>query len=59
LLNFENDGDGAMKLALLEELKTAPVGDVWNMFCLQQGVPAGSAWIDELIDFDRKVVKTR
>ena len=59
LRNFENDGDGAMKLALLEELKTAPVGDVWNMFCLQQGVPAGSAWIDELIDFDRRVIKTR
>ena len=59
LLNFDANNDGAMKLALLEELKTAPVGDIWNMFCLQQGVPAGSAWIDELIDFDRKVVKTR
>lgn len=59
LRNFENDGDGAMKLALLEELKFFPVNDVWNMFCLKNNVPTAANWIDELIDYDRKVIKTR
>ena len=59
LRNFENDGDGAMRLALLEELKFFPVNDVWNMFCLQNNVPTGAGWIDDLIDYDRKVIKAR
>ncbi|MGN0879256.1 MAG: L-rhamnose isomerase [Oligosphaeraceae bacterium] len=59
LRNFENDGDGAMRLALLEELKFFPVNDVWNMFCLQNNVPSGAGWIDDLIDYDRKVIKAR
>ena len=59
LRNFENDGDGAMRLALLEELKFFPVNDVWNMFCLQNNVPSGAGWIDDLIDYDRKVIRAR
>jgi L-rhamnose isomerase len=59
LRKFENDGDGAMKLALLEELKTYPIGAVWDMFCLINNVPANSAWIENLIDFDRNVSRKR
>ncbi|MFA6931071.1 MAG: L-rhamnose isomerase [Lentisphaeria bacterium] len=60
LLNaFEKTGDGAMKLALLEELKQYPVAAVWDKFCLQAGVPAGASWIDTLIDYDRKVIRQR
>lgn len=59
LADFENNNDGAMKLALLEELKTFPVGAVWNMFCQQQGVPSSAAWIDALIDYDRNVIRKR
>jgi L-rhamnose isomerase len=59
LLTFENANDGAMKLALLEELKTAPVSAVWDMFCKQSNVPGGAEWIDNLIDYDRNVIKKR
>ncbi len=59
LMDFENNGDGAMKLALLEELKTYPVGAVWDMFCLKNNVPEGAAWIDEMIAYDREVIKKR
>ncbi len=59
LLTFENANDGAMKLALLEELKTAPVSAVWDMFCKQSNVPIGAEWIDDLIDYDRNVIKKR
>ena len=59
LQSFETNGDGAMKLALLEELKQFPMGAIWDKFCLQAGVPAGAAWIDTLIDFDRNVIRKR
>ncbi len=59
LQSFETNGDGAMKLALLEELKQFPMGVIWDKFCLQAGVPAGAAWIDTLIDFDRNVIRKR
>ena len=59
LRNFENANDNAMKLALLEELKAMPFGAVWDMFCLNSGVPAGLSWIDSLIAYDRDVIKHR
>lgn len=59
MADYEAANDGAVKLALLEELKTYPLGAVWNMFCLSQDVPAGSAWINDMIDYDRNVIKAR
>jgi L-rhamnose isomerase len=59
LQSFEDSGDGAMKLALLEELKQYPLGAVWDWYCLQHNVPPGAAWIDILIDYDRRVLKAR
>ncbi len=59
LQTFEKTGDGAMKLALLEELKQFPLGAIWDKFCLQAGVPAGAGWIDNLIDYDRQIIRQR
>ncbi|MGI5923228.1 MAG: L-rhamnose isomerase [Lentisphaeria bacterium] len=59
LNDFENNGDGAMKLAMLEELKTYPVGAVWDMFCLKYDMPAGSSWINKMTSYDRDVIRKR
>ena len=59
LLAYENGGNGAAKLGLLEECKTLPLGAVWDMFCLQAGVPVGTDWIDEMLAYDRAVVRQR
>jgi len=59
LQSFENANDNAMKLALLEELKTFPLESVWDMFCLRNQVASGASWIDTLIDIDRKIIKKR
>ena len=59
LESYEKADDGAMRLALLEELKTFPVGAVWNKFCLTSNVPAGAAWMNDLLDYDRNVIKRR
>lgn len=57
LVDFENAGNGAAKLALLEECKTLPLGAVWDMFCLQSGSPTGTAWINDMLDYDKVVAQ--
>jgi len=32
---------------------------VWNRFCEQQGVPAGSAWLDRITEYERSVLSRR
>jgi L-rhamnose isomerase len=59
LMAFETGGDGAAKLALLEECKALPLGAIWDMFCLQADAPAGPAWIDEMLAYDRDVIRQR
>ncbi len=59
LQNLEADGDFTGRLALLEELKTLPLGAVWDAYCLQQNVPAGPAWLEEVRAYEREVLAGR
>ena len=59
LKSFEVAGDYTARLALLEELKTLPFGGVWDYYCLQQGVPAGAAWINEAKKYEADVLSKR
>ncbi len=59
LRNMEADGDLAGKLALLEETKTLPFGAVWDMHCLNQGLPVGPAWLNEMHAYERDVLRSR
>lgn len=45
-------------LVLQEELKLYPVGDVWNYFCEQNGVPQGD-WLEEVKHYESTVLSTR
>jgi L-rhamnose isomerase len=45
---LEVAADYTSRLALLEELKGMPFGAVWDYYCLQQGVPAGIGFMDEI-----------
>lgn len=59
LLEFENNGDNAMKLALLEELKGMDWEAVYDEFCRRNNIPAGPAWINNLLDYDRNISRQR
>jgi L-rhamnose isomerase len=59
LRTLEADGDLAGRLALLEELKSLPFAAVWDYHCLQQGVPVGTAWIDDVRTYEKQVLATR
>ncbi len=59
LRKFELAGRNAEKLALSEELRTLPLGDVWNCFCESKSVPVGTAWISELEKYEKEVLSKR
>lgn len=59
LKKLEASGDFTSRLAMLEELKTLPVGAVWDYHCQQQGVPVGSAWIDAVKGYEKDVLSKR
>ena len=59
LADLEAGGDRASTLALLEELRTMPLGAVWDQHCQAHGVPAGTGWLAEMQSYDREVIRKR
>ena len=59
LREMDAAGDGAGKLAMLEEQKTMPLGAVWDYYCLRTGVPAGQEWISETRKYEAQVLNRR
>lgn len=59
LLSYEEAGNGYAKMALLEALHTLPFGAVWNQYCQLAGVPDDIAIIDEVMDYEQRVLKER
>ena len=56
---MEAAGDFTGRLALLEESKTLPLGAVWDYYCLTQGVPVGSAWLERVRSYEKTVLAAR
>ena len=59
LVACEEAGDYFGRLALLEEMKAMPFGAVWDEYCRRQGVPAGTAWIEDVQRYGREVLSQR
>jgi len=59
LREAEAAGDLTARLALLEEFKTLPFGAVWDAYCLEQSVPVGAAWLDEVRSYEKLVLSQR
>lgn len=55
----EDSGDHTSRLALLEEFKTLPSGAVWDYYCLKQGVPQGTDWINVVKEYEKEVLAKR
>jgi L-rhamnose isomerase len=59
LRDCEVAADYTSRLALQEEIKTLPVGAVWDYYCETSGVPAGGAWLSEIKDYEKGVLAAR
>jgi len=59
LLSYEEGGDYFARLALLEELKTMPFGEVWDFYCMRNCVPIGHEYIQEIHNYERDITRLR
>ena len=59
LRRWELEGDYTRRLAMLEEIKTLPFAPIWDRYCEMNGVPAGTAWIDDVREYERNVLCKR
>jgi L-rhamnose isomerase len=59
LRRWEREGDLTARLAMLEELKTLPVGAVWDYYCVTTGVPPGWQWLDRVRQYEQDVLSQR
>jgi L-rhamnose isomerase len=55
----ENKGDFTSRLALQEEIKTLPVGAVWDYYCESKNVPVGQDWLAEVKRYEKEVLSKR
>jgi L-rhamnose isomerase len=56
---LEVSGDLTARLAWLEELKGLPFGAAWDFHCLQQEVPVGLGFLDEIRAYEKQELARR
>jgi L-rhamnose isomerase len=59
LKDYENSDRLFQRLALLDEMKAMPVGDVWNYYCAKSNIPSGADWIGEIEAYEAAVQSKR
>ena len=59
LKGYQDKADYTKMLAMSEEFKTFPFGDVWDEYCEREGVPVGPDWIKEVEIYEAEVLSKR
>jgi L-rhamnose isomerase len=59
LRRLEESGDYSGRLALFEEAKTLPLGEIWEEFCRRHNTPADRLWMSEVRRYERAVLSLR
>jgi L-rhamnose isomerase len=59
LKTLEQKDDYTGRLVMLEELKGLPFGAVWDQYCLEQDVPVGMAYLDEIRSYESTTLAQR
>jgi L-rhamnose isomerase len=59
LREFEKKNKNFERLAYLEELKSMPWNDVYDYYCMQNGIAVGSEYITQIQDYEDNVTSKR
>jgi L-rhamnose isomerase len=59
LKELQDEGNFTERLALMEEFKTYPMGDIWNYYCEKNNVPVGEKWINEVKEYEKTELSKR
>ena len=56
---LQDGGNFTELMVVQEEMKTLPFGDVWEEYCIQEGVPAGEDWFKDVKKYEDEVLMKR
>ena len=59
LAAYQNEANYTKMLAVSEEMKTMPFGDVFDEYCRRVGAPVGMEWIESVDKYEREVLSKR
>lgn len=59
LKQLQDEGRFTELMVAQEELKFCPFADVWNYFCVKNGVPEADRWLDEVMRYEKEVLSKR
>jgi L-rhamnose isomerase len=59
LRELQDAGNFTERLALMEELKTYPMGDIWNYYCEKNNVPVAESWLKEVKEYEKSELLKR
>ncbi len=59
LREYEEEGNYFARLALLENLKSMPWGDVWDYFCESNNTPKEKELINQVMSYENNVLRKR
>ena len=52
LRKLQDEGDFTKRLAIMEEFKTYPMGDIWNYYCKINNVAVKEDWIEVVKEYE-------
>ena len=56
---LQDEGNFSKLMVLQEELKTAPIGEVWAEYCCECGAPVDGEWFSEIETYEAEVLSKR
>ena len=59
LRKYQDEANYTKMLALQEEFKTFPFGEVWDEYCRVTGAPVGMEWIEVVDTYESEVLSKR
>lgn len=59
LIELQEEGNFTERLALMEEFKTYPMGDIWNYYCELNNVPVKEEWLKDVKKYEEEVLLKR
>ena len=59
LTEMQNADNWTELMVVQEELKTMPLGEIWNEYCRVCGVPADGEWFATVKEYEREVLSKR
>lgn len=59
LVQMEASGDHFSRLAMLEEIKTLPLGAIWELYCHKMDIQGDREWMEVIKDYENRVLSKR